>query len=384
MRILLAPDKFKGCLTAAAVAEAMARGVHEVHPGIEIDSCPVADGGEGTVDALVAATRGRIETRRVTGPLPDMRVDARFGVLGDAETAVVEMSAASGLALLPPQDLDPMRTTTYGTGELLVEAAKLGVERIILGIGGSATTDGGIGCAQACGLPVILDDPAGPADVREPLVGEDLRRVVLIKHARGSRLDRVKITVACDVTNPLFGPNGAARIFGPQKGATPAQIDELDFLLRRLAERCGKLAEANEPGAGAAGGLGFAMLAFFNANLRPGFDIVADAIRLRDRIKQCDCCLTGEGRLDASSLAGKAAVGVARACNNVGIPCAVIAGQIDEDFRRELDSANDKLFAARYSLSDAASSSDQAIARAPDLIAAAAGEAIRRFAQHGP
>ena len=328
MRIVLAPDKFKGCLSAADVARAMAAGARTVDPAIEIDACPIADGGEGTVEALVSATGGRIETRRVTGPLPDIRVDARFGILGDGKTAVVEMSAASGLALLSPEDRDPMRTTTFGTGQLLLEAAKLGVEQIILGIGGSATCDGGIGCAQAAGLPVILDG-MGPADVHEPLVGEDLRKVVLVKHGRGSPLDRVRITVACDVTNPLCGPNGSARVFGPQKGATPEQIDELDCLLRRLAERCGKLVEATTPGAGAAGGLGFAMLAFFGATLRPGFDIVAEAVHLRDRLRGADLCLTGEGRLDASSLAGKSAVGVARACRELGVPCVAIVGSSD-------------------------------------------------------
>jgi glycerate kinase len=331
MKILLAPDKFKDCLSADAVAEAMAAGLRRADSTIEIDACPIADGGEGTVAALVAATGGRFETRRVTGPLPDMRVDASFGILGDGKTAVIEMVAASGLALLAPEDRDPMRTTTYGTGELLVEAAKLGVSEIILGIGGSATVDGGIGCAQACGQPVILDDPpSGPADPREPLIGEDLRRVVLIKHARGSPVDRVKITVACDVTNPLFGPIGAARVFGPQKGATPDQVHELDALLERLSRRCGKIAEANTPGAGAAGGLGFAMLAFFGATLRPGFDIVADAVHLRDRLRGVDLCITGEGRLDASSLSGKAAVGVARLCREMNVACHAIVGSVDE------------------------------------------------------
>jgi glycerate kinase len=329
MKILLAPDKFKDCLSAAAVADAMATGLRRADSTIDIDGCPIADGGEGTVAALVAATGGRFETRRVTGPLPDMRVDASFGILGDGKTAVIEMAAASGLALLAPEDRDPMRTTTYGTGELLVAAAKLGVSEIILGIGGSATVDGGIGCAQACGQPVILNE-IGPADPREPLIGEDLRRVVLIKHARGSPVDRVKITVACDVTNPLFGPIGAARVFGPQKGATPDQVNELDDLLERLARRCGKIAEANTPGAGAAGGLGFAMLAFFGATLRPGFDIVADAVHLRDRLRNVDLCITGEGRLDASSLSGKAAVGVARLCREMNIPCHAIVGSVDQ------------------------------------------------------
>jgi glycerate kinase len=376
----MAPDKFKGCLSAAHVADAMTRGVRAVDAAIDVDCCPVADGGEGTVDALVAATGGRIETRRVTGPLPDMRVDAAFGVLGDGKTAVVEMAAASGLALLPLEDRDPMRSTTFGTGQLLLEAAKLGVEQIILGIGGSATVDGGIGCAQACGMPVILDE-VGPADVREPLIGEDLRRVVLVKHARGSPLDRVKITVACDVTNPLFGPDGAAAVYGPQKGATPQQVEELDRLLRRLAERCGKLAEANTPGAGAAGGLGFCMLAFFGAALRGGFDIVADAVRLRQRLRGADLCLTGEGRFDESSLAGKAAVGVARICQQVDVPCALLAGQIDE----RIDRSSDKMFAALYSLREsdggAGLTVEQSIARAAELIEGTAATAVRQWVQ---
>jgi glycerate 2-kinase len=381
MRALLAPDKFKGCLSAADVAAAMALGVRDIDPSIETDACPVADGGEGTVDALVAATGGLIERRRVIGPLPDMRVDAAFGILGDGKTAVVEMAAASGLALLAPEDHDPMRTTTYGTGQLLLEAAKLGVDHIILGIGGSATTDGGIGCAQACGQPVILDQ-IGPADPREPLIGEDLRRVVLVKHARGSPLDRVRITVACDVTNPLFGPNGAAKIFGPQKGATPQQVEELDFLLQRLAERCGKLTEASTPGAGAAGGLGFAMLAFFNATLRGGFDIVADAVGLRDRVAAADFCLTGEGRFDRSSLSGKTAVGVARMCKELRVPCALVAGQIAGGMDDVLDRTNDTMFAARLALDDGKTmTKEQSMASAADLIRETSARAARLLRQ---
>jgi glycerate kinase len=372
MKIVLAPDKFKGCLSAAEVAAAMAEGVRRVDPAAEIDLCPVADGGEGTVAAVVAATGGRMETRRVVGPRPDMQVDAQFGVLSDQKTAVVEMSAASGLALLPPPDRDPLRTTTFGTGELLLESAKLpGIERILLGIGGSATVDGGIGAAQACGLPVILDG-IGPADLHEPLVGEDLERVVLVKHARGSPIDRVKITVACDVTNPLFGPNGAARIFGPQKGATPEQIERLDELLKRLADRCGKLAEANTPGAGAAGGMGFAMLAFFHADLKPGFDIVAEAVRLRDRLRGADLCLTGEGRLDRSSLAGKAAVGVARLCGEMKIPCAAIVGSRAEDL-----AGQDTPFRSVHVTQIKNVSIQESMQNARALIAARAAEAIR-------
>lgn len=326
MRIVIAPDKFKGSLTAPQAADAIARGVRETLLSPTLDVCPVADGGEGTVDALVAATGGRIERRRVTGPLPWMKVEAAFGVLGDGKTAIVEMAAASGLALLALTDRDPLATTTFGTGELLVAAATVpGVEHVVLGIGGSATCDAGIGCAQACGLPVILEggQPVAPT---EPLCGRDLPAIVLVKHGRGSPVERVRITVACDVRSPLYGPDGAAPVFGPQKGATPAVVRQLDGSLRHLAERLGKVAEAQTPGAGAAGGLGFGMLAFFGATLRPGFDIVADATRLRDRLRGADLCLTGEGRLDASSLTGKAPVGVARLCRELGVPCVALVG----------------------------------------------------------
>ena len=337
MHVLIAPDKFKGCLTALQAARAIAAGVRLADPTITIDECPLADGGEGTVAALVSATGGELVTRRVTGPLPDMKVDATFGMLSD-QTAVVEMSAASGLAVLPPQDRNPFRTTTYGTGELLLEAAKLGAKKIILGIGGSATVDAGIGCAQACGLSVILEDE-GQADPHEPLVGADLRRVVLVKRARGSPLDRVHIEVASDVTNPLFGPNGAARVYGPQKGATSAQVEELDRLLQAFARKTNHLEASNRPGAGAAGGLGFAMMAFFNATLRPGFEIVAEAVNLRERITRADLCITGEGRLDASSLNGKVPIALGKLCREMGVPCVALAGSVESgiDFSHALD-----------------------------------------------
>lgn len=329
MKIVIAPDKFKGSLTANEAAEAIAAGVRRVIRDARLDLCPMADGGEGTVAALVAATGGRTQTRRVTGPLAEMKVDASFGILDEGNTAVVEMAAASGLALLADKDRNPLYTTTYGTGELLIAAAALGVREIILGIGGSATIDAGIGCAQACGLPVILEggEPVWPG---EPLTGGDLNRVVLVKHGRGSPIERVSITVACDVTNPLFGPNGAAPVYGPQKGATPQIVRELDDALRAFAGRTGKLAEAQAPGAGAAGGLGFAMLAFFGATLRPGAEIIIDATNLRQRLRGADLCITGEGRMDASSHHGKAPMAVARLCRELGVPCAAVAGCVGD------------------------------------------------------
>jgi glycerate kinase len=307
----------------------MQAGLLDADPAGAIDLCPIADGGEGTVDALVAATSGTFHTARVTGPLAEMKVDARFGILGHGKTAVIEMAAASGLALLRPEDRNPMYTTTFGTGELLMAAAKLGAQHIILGIGGSATIDAGIGCAQACGLPVILQD-GEPLSPTEPLVGADLPRVVLIKHGRGSPIEKIQIDVACDVTNPLFGPTGAACVYGPQKGATSEQIEFFDAALHELARRNNKLAEASLAGAGAAGGLGFAMVAFFAAKLRGGIDLVSDAVCLPQRLANVDVCLTGEGRLDAQSLHGKAVAGVARACQAAGVPCIAIVGSTDE------------------------------------------------------
>jgi glycerate kinase len=367
MRIVLAPDKFKGCLTAPQVCSAIAAGIRTILPIAEIDFCPMADGGEGTVDTLVAATSGRFETRRVCGPLPEMKVDARFGILGDGQTAVIEMSAASGLALLAPADRNPMNTTTFGTGQLLMAATEMGVGKIILGIGGSATNDGGIGCAQACGLPVILEggEPVSPT---EPLTGADVSRVVLIKHGRGSPVEKLQIQVACDVTNPLCGPNGASAIFGPQKGATVEQVRELDGALLQLARRNGKMEIADMPGAGAAGGLGFGMAAFFGAQLHPGIEIVMVAAKLRQRLKDADLCITGEGRLDGQSLNGKTAIGVAHLCREMNIPCIAIAGQIDDgiDFKSHG-------IAGAFSTSEIANGIEDSIARAPELISQLAG-----------
>jgi len=341
----------------------MSAGIRQVRPDAKIDACPMADGGEGTVAALVAATGGRLEVRRVTGPLAEMKVDAMFGVLGDGRTAVVEMAAASGLALLKPEDRNPLNTTTFGTGELLMAAAQLGVQEIILGIGGSATVDGGIGCAQACGLPVLLEggEPVSPT---EPLCARDLPNVLMIKHGRGSAIERVRIRVACDVINPLFGPSGAAIVFGPQKGATPHQVRWLDDALRGLAERTGKLAEAQVPGAGAAGGLGFGMLAYFGATLQSGADIVIDATRLRDRLKGADLCMTGEGRLDQSSLHGKAPIAVARLCKALGVRCVAVVGSIGPG----AEMAHDEGISEFCATSDGILSLEDSFRHAPELI----------------
>jgi len=371
MRIVVACDKFKGCLSAPDVARAMEAGLHSADPSAEVDLCPLADGGEGTVEALVTATGGKFVTCRVTGPLPEMKVEARFGILGDRKTAVIAMSAASGLALLRPENFDPMRATTFGTGELMMAAAALGVERIILGLGGSATIDGGLGCAQACGLPVILED-GEPVSWGEPLTAADLPKVVLIKHGRGSAIERISVIGACDVDNPLLGPRGAAAVFGPQKGALAEQVKTLDASLAQLATRTGKQAFTEIPGAGAAGGLGFGLAAFFGAKLRSGIDMLIEATELRERLAHADWCLTGEGRFDSQSMAGKVVCGVARACRDSKVPCIVLAGSVETGLE-----LGDTGVSACFSICDGPMSGEEAIARAESLIAAAAGNILR-------
>jgi glycerate kinase len=377
MRIVIAPDKFKGCLSAPQVAAAMAAGVRRVGPDITIEEIPVADGGEGTVDTLVAITGGRLMTARVTGPLPDMQVEAAFGILGNGTTAVIEMAAASGLALLRHDQHDPMKTTTYGTGELLLVAARAGARRIILGIGGSATVDGGVGCAQACGVRFDVDRGVmvGPDD--PPLTGAAVVYADPSKAADNlpaAKLRGIEVMVACDVNNPLIGPRGAACVFGPQKGATREQVQQLDRALENLSLQVPRGCELRElPGAGAAGGLGFGMMAFFGATLRPGFEIVAETVGLRDRIVGADLVLTGEGRLDASSLGGKTAIGVARLCRTAGIPCVGLVGVIGTGGQL----ARCEGMTAIHSISDPWEPLARAIAEAPQRLTTAAERAVR-------
>jgi glycerate kinase len=335
MKVVIAPDKFKGCLPATDVAGSIAAGVRNFDPNIEIDQCSMADGGEGTVAAMVAAAGRRIISDRVTGPLPEMKIDAAWGMLDDT-TAVIEMSAASGVALLKPADRNPLNTTTFGTGELIAAAVRRGAKKIILGIGGSATIDAGIGCAQACGFTVLLRD-GEPTSMTEPLCGRDVENVLSVKHGRGEITNGIEIVVASDVTNPLYGPNGAAYVFGPQKGATAEIVSRLDDDLRALSQRCGKEREAFSDGAGAAGGLGFAMLAFFRASLQSGVKLIADAVKLRERLRDADLCFTGEGRIDGQSAAGKTVGGVARICREMNVPCVALVGTIGEGAEKVLE-----------------------------------------------
>ena len=327
MRILIAPDSFKESLTAVQAAEAIARGVRRARPEAHLDLCPMADGGEGTVEALVNATGGKPRTTRVHGPLGEPVV-AAWGTLDDGRTAVIEMVAAAGLHLVPRDWRDPTRTTTYGVGELIVAALDAGCSRILLGIGGSATTDGGAGMAQAIG--VRFRDAAGRPCVCG-LAGGGLADIAEVDRAsRDPRLARTEFIVACDVTNPLTGPRGAAAVYGPQKGATGEQVRRLDDGLAHLAGLLPDV-DADAPGMGAAGGLGFGLVAFCGATLRRGIEIVLDAVDFDRRAARADLVLTGEGKLDGQSIQGKTCIGVAQRAAKHGRPTIALVGKADDD-----------------------------------------------------
>ena len=326
LRIVIAPDSFKECLTAKAVAEALARGIHKALPEAAIEIIPMADGGEGTVETLIADGGGTPITCRVSGPLGDP-VDATFGLLRDGKTAVIEMAAASGLGLVPPEARDPRRASTYGTGELLRAALDHGAKRIIIGIGGSATNDGGAGMAEALGYALLDED--GRHLSRG---GAALAQLALIDASgKDPRLDECEVHVACDVTNPLCGPRGASAVYGPQKGATPQMVEELDAALRHFAGIVRTQLEADildVPGAGAAGGLGGGLIAFANGHLSPGVELVAEVVHLDGRVRGASLVITGEGRIDAQTPNGKTPVGVAHVAKRHSVPVIAVAGTL--------------------------------------------------------
>ena len=326
MKIVIAPDSYKESLSALEVAQAVEAGFRQVFPDADYVLVPVADGGEGTVDAMVAATGGRKETVTVSGPLGEP-VEAFYGLTGDGDTAVIEMAAASGLALVPPDRRNPLLTNSRGTGELIRAALDAGARRFILGIGGSATNDGGAGMVQALGVR-LLDLEGRELDGS----GGDLARLERIDvSALDPRLAECRIEVACDVDNPLTGARGASAVFGPQKGATPEMVQALDANLARLARIVGRdlgVAVDTVPGAGAAGGMGAAMLAFFGATLKPGIEIVTAAVDLDDHVRDADLVITGEGRIDFQTVHGKTPIGVARVAKRHGKPVIGIAGSL--------------------------------------------------------
>ena len=336
MKIVIAPDSFKGSLTAAEAAEAIETGFRAVYPDAEYVKVPMADGGEGTVQSLVDATSGTIITQLVSGPMGDM-VAGFFGILGDRQTAVIEMAAASGIHWVRPKERDVFLASSFGTGQLINAALDRGCDKLIVGLGGSATNDGGIGMMKALGAQFFDQDGVQlAADVRAllQLASIDLQYL-------DPRLDKTEIVVACDVDNPLCGENGAARVFGPQKGATEEDIAVLDQALTRYGDILSANAGrdiASEPGAGAAGGMGAAFIGLIDAVLKPGVDIVIEIVDLANSLVDANLVITGEGRIDNQTIHGKTPMGVAKVAKSCNLPVICITGSVEDgaDFTHQL------------------------------------------------
>ena len=375
MRILVASDSFKGSLTSPEVCFAIASGVAAAVPEANVDIVPMADGGDGTVAAVLASTGARAVAVTVSGPL-GQAVEAQFAYMDHNSTAVIEMAAASGLTLLGAADRDPLRACTFGTGQLILRALDLGSRRLIIGIGGSATNDGGTGMARALGVRFL--DKTG----RElPPGGAALARLDRIDlGGLDQRLAECRIDVACDVNNPLYGPSGAAAVYGPQKGATPEMIRLLDDAMKRLSEVLLSqhgLDVADVPGAGAAGGLGAGLMAFLGARLGSGVDIIAGLCGLPGRIERADLVITGEGRLDAQSSMGKTVQGVARMCEAHRIPVVALVGSLDPQW---LHSGTLSGLTAAFSVVPGPTSLSEAMIRAADNVRLCAGQVARLYA----
>jgi len=330
MKIVIAPDSFKDSLSAQGVAHAIASGLREVWPEARLIECPMADGGEGTIEAVLAACDGQWMTTQVTGPL-GKPVQAQWGWLSETRTAIIEMATASGLPLLTLDQRDATVTTSYGTGELIAAALDAGAQRVILAIGGSATNDAGSGMLAALGARFLDAN-----DVPLPPGGLALNRVARIElDGMDTRLNDVRFEVAADVNNPLCGLHGASHIFGPQKGASAEQVLALDAALKQFAEHSAKALgrdESEHPGSGAAGGMGFAAKAYLNASFRPGVEVVADLTGLEGALHGADLVITGEGRFDAQTLRGKTPFGVAKIAQRNEVPVIVLAGTLGEGY----------------------------------------------------
>ncbi|MCP5159261.1 MAG: glycerate kinase [Gammaproteobacteria bacterium] len=373
MKIVLAPNALKGCLTASQATLAMARGVARACPNCEIAQVPVADGGDGLADVLINALNGKAHTVTVTGPRGDP-VSAMFCHVPARRLAAIEMATASGLALLPRDRFNPMLTTTLGTGELISAALDLEISHLVVGIGGSATNDGGIGMAAALGAR-FLDRGGAPVEPVGGVLGS-IERIDL--GGLDPRLVGLRVEAICDVNNPLLGERGAACVYAPQKGATPEQVRVLDAGLAHLAaviERDLGLDVRELPGAGAAGGLGAGLKAFLNAELRRGVDLVLDLTGLDEHLHGADLVLTAEGQIDFQTTFGKAPAGVAERARARGIPCLAIAGSVGSG----LESLYERGIDAVLSLCPGPLSLEQAMVAGSDYLAAAAEQAVRIF-----
>jgi len=376
MKILIAPNAFKGSLTAVAAAQAIADGARRIFPDAELVQLPIADGGDGTLDTIMATAGGEVISVPVMDPLGEI-IEARFGLLPDG-TAVVEMAEASGIRLISQEDLNPMRTTTFGTGQLILAALDQGARRIIIGVGGSATVDGGAGMALALGVSLVdaLGDPI-PFGA-QGVLALDRINVSTLDARLDARIAQTEIIVACDVANPLIGPEGASRVFGPQKGADPAMVETLDAALERYAAiilRDTGQAVARLPGSGAAGGLAAGLATFLNARLESGADVVLDTLDVDAKLKNVDLVITGEGAIDAQTVYGKAPIGMAERANARGIPVIALAGSIADDAHVVYEHGVTALMATE----NRPMSLDDALKNAAALLQDASERALRLF-----
>lgn len=370
MKILIAPDKFKGSLSAFEVADNIEKGILKVFPKAIVVKVPMADGGEGTVESLVDATGGKIIKTNVKDPL-FRDIESFYGILGDGKTAVIEMAAASGLYLLKDYERNPMITTTYGTGQLIKDALDRGCRRFIIAIGGSATNDGGAGMATALGVKFY------DKDGREiGLGGGELSKIYSIDTSNlDERLKECEFIVACDVANPLIGENGASRVYGPQKGATKEMVEVLDKNL----EHYGKLLEKyfnkkiiDVPGSGAAGGLGAGLMAFLNAQLKNGIEIIIETLKLEEKIKEADIVISGEGKIDFQTAFGKTISGIAKLCKKHNKPLIVIAGTVED-----IENLYEIGVSSIFSIVEKPMSLEDAIKNAPTLLEKSAERIFR-------
>ncbi len=372
-RIVAAPNAFKGSLNAVEAAEAMKKGILAAVPRCEVICIPVADGGDGLTEVMLHGMGGQLVEKQVSGPRWT-KVSAPFCMVSSKGLAVVEMARASGLALIPKGMQDPMQTTTYGTGELIRAAMDSGAHRIIVGIGGSATCDGGIGMASALGFRFLDKD-----GVAVDPVGGSLNAIFSIDSSGvDPELKRIEVSAACDVTNPLVGENGASKVYSSQKGATPEQVIALDDGLRNLAGVIRKelgVDIEDMPGAGAAGGLGGGLYAFLGAGLKPGIDLVIDIVGLKDAVKGADLVLTAEGQIDYQTRFNKAPAGVARTAREAKVPCIAICGGIGE----RIDELHEIGIDAVFTICKGPQTLESAMRDAFDLLALSTEQAVRAF-----
>jgi glycerate kinase len=373
LKVVIAPQGFKGNLTALQVSRAIDHGIRRVVPDVVTSLVPMADGGEGTTQALVDALGGEMIPVAVTDPMGG-HVLAHWGFLGDGVTAVIEMAAASGLSLVPPQKRNPLLATTYGTGELIRHALEKGCRKFIIGIGGSATNDGGAGMAQALGARLL--DAKGEAITFGGGALSSLEHIDI--STLDSRLADCDILLACDVDNPLCGPRGASYVYGPQKGATREMVAQLDKALSHYADVIKRdlgIDIRDVPGAGAAGGLGAGLMVFLKARLLPGVEVIIQATGLIEHLKGANLVFTGEGRIDSQTACGKTPVGVARRAKEFGLPVIAIAGEIGDGYQAVFKQGIDSVF----SIARGPISLSQSLSMAEELTADTAERAMRLF-----